>query len=119
MPKLGLDLDLEGGRVKNALPINTQTGTGYTLALEDEGKLLIFDNTAAITLTVPTNATVAFPIGAQIMIYQLGSGQVTTVGDTGVTIEAYNNEVKTKAQYSVATLIKRATDTWILTGDLI
>ena len=70
----------------------------------------------ANTLTVPTNASVPFPIGAQIDILQTAGGQVT-VGGAGVTINSTPG-LKLRTQWSSATLIKRATDTWVLIGDL-
>jgi hypothetical protein len=68
------------------------------------------------TLTVPTNASVAFATGTQINILQTGASQVT-VGGAGVTVNATPG-LKLRAQWSSATLIKRATDTWALVGDL-
>ena len=99
--------------------INAQTGTTYTLVLADAGKLVTLDNGAAITLTVPTNATAAFPVGTVIALQQLGAGAVDVVGDTGVTINgtAPGSESLTDAQYlTTAALTKHATDTWTLTG---
>lgn len=95
---------------------NPQTGTVYTLALADEGKVVELLNASAITLTVPTNATVAFPVGSQVTLLATGAGQVT-VGGAGVTINGTPG-LKLRAQWSSATLIKRATDTWVLVGDL-
>jgi hypothetical protein len=68
-------------------------------------------------LTVPTNASVAFPIGTQINIMQLGAGQIT-IGGAGVTFQSSGNKLKTTDQYSVATLIKTDTDTWVAVGNL-
>ena len=96
---------------------NAQTGTAYTLALSDAGKLVELSNAAAITLTVPTNGTIAFPTGTQIDILQTGAGQVT-VGGAGVTLQSESSKLKLKAQYAAATLIKRDTDTWVLVGNL-
>lgn len=100
----------------STLVTNAQTGTTYTLVLTDKDKLVELNNASAITLTVPTN-TVAYPVGAQINLLQTGSGQVTVVGDTGVTVNATPG-LKLRAQWSSATLIKRATNTWVLVGDL-
>jgi hypothetical protein len=66
---------------------------------------------------LPTNAaTAGFGVGDQINLLQTGAGQVT-VGGAGVTINGTPG-LKLRAQYSSATLIKRATDTWVLIGDL-
>ena len=62
-----------------------QTGTSYTLALADNHRLVECANAAAITVTVPTNAAVAFPLGARIEIAQTGAGQITVSG-AGVTL---------------------------------
>jgi hypothetical protein len=97
---------------------NAQTGTTYTLVIDDDHKLVSFSNSSAITLTIPTNKSVAFPVGTQILILQKGTGQVTIGKATGVTVNSVNGANKTVAQYSMAGLIKLATDTWILFGDL-
>lgn len=97
--------------------INPQTGTSYTLVLADAGKLVTLSNAAAIALTIPQNASVAFPVGTQIDLAQIGAGQVT-VGGAGVTIQSEGSMVKLYRQYSGGTLIKRATDTWLLIGNL-
>lgn len=99
------------------LAINAQTGTTYTLVLSDATKLVTLDNASAITVTVPTNASVAFPTGSQINLVQKGAGQVTVSGDSGVTVNATPG-ASTRDQWSAATLIKINTDTWILLGDL-
>jgi citrate lyase gamma subunit len=96
---------------------NAQTGTSYTSVLEDNGKMVEMNNTSANTFTVPLNSSVAYPVGAQINILQTNVGQTTVVATSGVTVNATPG-LKIRAQWSSATLIKRATDTWVLTGDL-
>jgi hypothetical protein len=96
---------------------NAQSGTTYTLVLGDAGKIVEIGNASAITLTVPTNADVAYPIGTQITILQTGAGQITVAGPSGGTLNATPG-TKLRAQWSSATLLKRATDTWVLIGDL-
>ena len=99
------------------LSLNAQTGTTYTLVLADNGKLVTLSNASAITLTVPTNASVAFATGAIINIQQIGAGQVTVAGDTGVTVTSTPG-LKLRAQYSAASIVKTGTDSWTLIGDL-
>lgn len=99
------------------IAINAQTGTTYTAVLADDGKLVTCDNGSAITFTIPTNATVAFGIGTQINIMQLGAGQITIAG-AGVTFRSEGSKLKTKGQYAVATCCKIATDTWVVVGNL-
>jgi hypothetical protein len=96
---------------------NAQSGTTYTLALGDAGKIVEVGNASAITVTIPTNASVAYPIGTQITLLQTGAGQITVSGPSGGTLNATPG-TKLRAQWSSATLLKRATDTWVLIGDL-
>jgi hypothetical protein len=96
---------------------NAQSGTTYTLVLGDAGKIVEIGNASAITLTVPPNGSVAYPVGTQITLLQTGAGQITVSGDLGVTLNATPG-TKLRAQWSSATLLKRATDTWVLIGDL-
>lgn len=98
------------------LTLNAQTGTTYTLALTDNGRLVTLNNAAAITVTVPLNATVAFATGAIVNLQQIGAGQVTVAGASGVTLNGTGT--KTRAQWSAASLVKTATDTWTLIGDI-
>jgi hypothetical protein len=99
------------------VPENAQTGTSYTLALSDAGRLVTFNNAAAITLTIPTNTAVAFPLGTRIDLVQYGAGQVT-VGGSGVTIRSSGSKLKLAGQYSGATLWKKAANEWLLIGDI-
>jgi len=103
--------------VETQVELNNQTGTTYTLVSADRGKLVSLSNASAITLTIPTNATTAFPTGTRIDIIQTGAGQVT-VGGAGVTINSKLSNKKLTGQGSAASLIKFATDTWWLVGDL-
>jgi hypothetical protein len=97
--------------------INAQTGTTYTLVIGDAEKLVTLSNGSAITMTVPTNASVAFPTGVHIDLAQIGAGQVTVAAAGGVTVNS-TPTLKFRAQHSGATLVKTATNTWQLMGDL-
>ncbi len=107
-----------------ALAFNAQTGTTYTFVLADaDNKLVTASNASAQTYSIPTNASVAFPIGTQLNLIQIGAGQVTinavTSGTTSVlSTGATAAAPKLRAQYSVATLIKAGTDLWYVTGDI-
>jgi len=100
------------------IALNAQTGTSYTTVLADDGKLITCDNASAITLTIPPNGTVAYGIGTQLNIMQLGAGQVTITPGAGVTIRSAGSKLKTSAQYAVATCVKIASDTWVAVGNL-
>lgn len=103
------------------LDINAQTGTTYTTVLADNGKLVTASNASAITITIPLNSSVAYPTGAQITFAQIGAGQVSIQGAGGVTINSTGGTPaipKLRTQYSSATCIKTATDTWLVLGDI-
>ena len=104
--------------LNETIPLNAQTGTTYTLAVGDAGELVTLANASAITLTVPTNASVPFAIGTQITITRAGAGALTVVGDTGVTVNSADGFLKLRTQWSSGTLIKTNTNSWILIGDL-
>jgi hypothetical protein len=104
--------------LNETIPLNSQTGTTYTLAVGDAGQLVTLANASAITLTVPTNAVVPFAIGTQITIAQSGAGQVTISPSVGVTVSAVDSATKLRTQWSAATLIKTNTNNWILIGDI-
>lgn len=107
----------------STLAFNAQTGTTYTFVLADKDKMVTASNASAQTYSIPTNASVAYPIGTQINIIQIGAGQVTinavtsgttTISSTGATATA----PKLRAQYSSATCIKANTDLWYVVGDI-
>lgn len=103
------------------LGINAQTGTTYTPVLADNGKLITLSNGSPITLTIPANGSVAYPVGAQLNFAQTGAGQVTIVGSGGVTVVstgATASQPKCRVQYSTATAIQTSTDNWLVLGDI-
>jgi hypothetical protein len=104
------------GNVIGHITINSKS-TSYTLVLSDDGDFLEFTNSTSASVTVPTNLSVEFPIGTVITILQAGTGQLTIVPASGVTVNSTPG-LKTRAQWSVVTLIKRGTNTWLATGDL-
>jgi hypothetical protein len=112
------DLNAFESGLNQTLPFNAQVGTTYTLALTDAGDVITLTNGSAITVTVPTNASVAFPIGTQVTLAQMGAGQVTVAGAAGVTVYSADSFLKLRTQYSSGTLIKTATNTWLLIGDI-
>ena len=90
----------------------------YTLANYDNGKFITMDSASNITLTIPTNATVAFPVGTVITVVRTNTGKVNIAGSGGVTVNSADGDLYLRARYSAATLTKTATDTWLVTGDL-
>ena len=104
--------------VQTQVEINTQTGTTYTLVLADAGKLITSDNASPVTITVPPNGDVAFPIGTRIDVLSIGAGLTTLAEGSGVTINSKDSNKKLAALGSAASLIKLGTNSWFLIGDL-
>ena len=120
----GSDSGLTGGvtsgtaDLKLQLQFNAQTGTTYTLVVGDLNKLVTCSNASGITVTVPPSV---FSAGNQIHIQQIGAGQVTFAQGAGVTITstgATASAPKLRAQYSAATVICTASNTFTILGDL-
>jgi hypothetical protein len=117
---LTLSYDYAAG---SKLTLNAQTAT-YTVVLSDaDQKLVTMSVSTANDFLIPTNSNVAFPVGSVINVIQIGTGQTTikavtsgttTISSTGATATA----PKLRAQYSAASCIKVATDTWYVVGDI-
>jgi hypothetical protein len=105
------------GSFSDAQSINSQV-TGYTLVLDDAGKLVTMDAaTGTITVTIPPASSVAFPSGTHVDVARLGVAAVRVTGATGVTVNATPGS-NLRARYSAATAISYAGDTWLVVGDL-
>jgi hypothetical protein len=96
---------------------NSNTGD-YTIALSDQGKILPFNTTSTGTVTIPLNASVAFPTGSFVNFIQTGTGPILITGASGVSIQSENSKLKLKAQYALAGCVKTDTDTWVAFGNL-
>jgi hypothetical protein len=106
---------LEG--VPSRTPIIQKTAS-YTLsALTERDDLIEMSSASAVTLTIPTDSTLDFPIGTSLDVLQTSTGQVTIAGAGGVTVNATPG-LKLRTQWSSATLFKRAANTWVVFGDL-
>jgi hypothetical protein len=106
-----------GLKVDSLTPI-TQKTASYTLStLNHRDDLIEMGSGSALTLTIPLNATIAYPVGTSIDILQTGAGQVTIAGTAGVTVNATPG-LKLRTQWSSCTLFKRAENTWVVYGDL-
>jgi hypothetical protein len=101
--------------------INTQSGTTYTLASTDQYQaLVITSNASTKTVSIPTDATYAFPNGTAITIMNTGAGLLTinavTSGTTTVTSAGATSASPTVAQYKAAVCLKTATNAWTIVG---
>lgn len=111
----------DGAQTKQGVPSITtisQKTASYTLAaLTERDSLIEVGSSSATTVTIPTDATLDFPIGTTLDILQTSTGQVTIAGADGVTVNATPG-LKLRTQWSSATLMKRAANTWVVYGDL-
>lgn len=106
------------GAAGAVLGINAQTGTTYTLAAGDLNDLVTLSNASPITLTIPPSV---YSANDSINIAQIGAGQVTFAQGAGVTIVstgAVASAPKCRVQYSSATVICTASNTFLVVGDI-
>ena len=105
------------------LTLNAQTATYTAVLTDNRNKLVTMSVAGANDFQIPTNANVAYPVGTVINVIQIGAGQTTikavtsgttTISSTGASATA----PKLRAQYSAASCIKVATDTWYVVGDI-
>ncbi len=104
-----------------AFTLNAQTGTTYTSVLSDSYQVLVtMSNASANAFKIPTNASVAHPVGTVITVLNIGAGTCTisavTSGTTTVLSAGATAAAPTVAQYKSAACIKVATDTWYVVG---
>ena len=104
-----------------AYTVNTAQTADYTPVLADAYQTLIPMNKAtAVNFTIPTNASVAFPVGTVLTVLNIGAGTCTikavTAGTTTVLSAGATAAQPTLGQYKSAACIKTATDTWYVVG---
>jgi hypothetical protein len=102
------------------VPQNAQNAT-YTLVLADAGKHIAKSNTSAYTYTIPANASVAYPIGTAITFVNYGSAGNVTIAITSDTMYLAGDGAtgsRTLEPYGVATAIKVASTTWVISGSV-
>lgn len=96
--------------------IKTETGSSYTLIESDLGKMIKFTNSGGVTLTVPTDASADFNVGDTIDVLLDSTGTLTVQGASGVTVSSEGGVDELNTRYSIASLIKLAANSWMLTG---
>ena len=106
------------GLLTNYNVYNTQTSS-YTLVLSDASKIIEMNVGSANTVTIPANASVAFPIGTEITVMQYGAGITSIAVASGVTIVSKDNANIIANRYTGVTLVKRATNEWYLIGNIV
>lgn len=97
---------------------NSRTSS-YTLVLSDQSKVIEVDSVSPTTITIPADASVNFPVGSYILIVQTNTGQVTIAGSGFTPNVSPSLGLKLRERWSMATLIKRGTNSWLVSGDTI
>ena len=92
---------------------NDQTGTTYTVAASDNGKVVVLNNASAVTVDIDTG----LPAGFNCSFIQKGAGQVSFAGTA--TVNNRQSHTKINGQYGVASIVAYATDTYVLAGDTV
>jgi hypothetical protein len=98
------------------VPQNLKT-VNYALVLADRGKSVVMSGTS-LTLTIPANASVAFPIGTAIVVINVNSSalSVAITSDTLTLVNSTTTGTRTVAQNGMATLVKVGSTSWIIAG---
>jgi hypothetical protein len=104
-----------GGSTPAATNINTQTGTTYTLALEDTNGVVTMNNVSPNTVIIPTDAAVPFPDGTWVEVWQIGSGD-TKIEAPWVTLNwaSYNGQCFVGGEWASVLLRKVGPDVWLI-----
>jgi hypothetical protein len=101
------------------VPIRTLTATGHMLELIDTGCIIETTGSSAVTITIPSEASVPFEIGTLINITQAGAGIATVAAAPGVSLNGITGgSVALDGQWSGAALVKRGADAWVIQGAL-
>ena len=104
-----------------AFTVNAQTGTTYTTDIDDSYQTLITQsNASASDIKIPTDASVAHPVGTVITVLNIGAGLCTisavTPGTTTILSAGGTAASPTLGQYKSAACIKTAANTWYVVG---
>jgi len=97
------------------LSVNNQTGTTYTTVLSDAGKWVTSNNASAVTITIPPNSSVAYPVNSYISFGNYGAGKLTIAPGSGVTINGTDAN-RSFVQHADGYIRKTGTDTWVIGG---
>lgn len=114
-------INLSGANVQLKSSPNTVSATTYVLVEADSYQTIVTTSASTVTITVPPESSVNFPIGTSISVLQSGAGQAVFAPGSGVTINTVGNSgaLKNRYQYSICGLYKYSSDTWVAVGDLV
>lgn len=118
--RIGEGISVSSGTISlsnHGAPVTTTSSTTLSVASHNN-RTIILTSSSSRTITVPTNSTASFAIGTHIDIIRGGTGEVTISPASGVTLYSEGSKRKINDQYQAVTLIKTATDAWLLIGAL-
>ena len=99
------------------VPVVTET-TSFTLSTRDLNSMVKINSSSAATVIIPADVTTPITIGTQVVVIQMGTGQVTVSAAPTVSVRSSGLKFKTSNQYAMASLVKVDTNEWVLGGDL-
>jgi hypothetical protein len=111
------DDSVTADKLDGVLDIDEKTGN-YTLVLADAGRVIEVNSASNLTVTIPTNGSVALGVGAQVVVTRRGAGEVTIAGSVGVTLRSADSKLRIAKQYGAAACIKIAANEWMVIGGL-
>lgn len=97
----------------------SSSATTYTLSSSNSSNLTEFTSDAAVTITIPSDPSDStWPIGTSCEIRQMGLGRVQFQATSPATLVSTDSYTKTRTKYSSVVLEKRASNSWVLVGDI-
>lgn len=115
----GTHQDAQDRMTANWSPPQRAIATSTTLQLADGNpRVLHVTSAAAVTITLPTDASVAIPQEVAIPWRQYGAGQITFAAAAGATLVSRDSAFKSFGQYSEGVVTKVAANAWLLSGDI-
>jgi len=97
--------------------INPKTAA-YTTLATDDGQLITVTSSSTANVTL---AAGLYNVGSQINVARMGTGAVSIVGDTGVTVVSTGATASAptlRTQYSTATAVMLSANSWLVMGDI-
>ncbi len=106
------------GTTTTYLNIITDSGTTRTPGLTDASAYILCTHGTGMTVTLPQDSAVAFPVGTQIIFERNGAGTLTFAAGTGATVNSKGATLTCADRYTTVAAVKIAADTWTIFGNI-
>ena len=106
------------GTTTTYLNVITDTGTARTPALTDAGAYILCTHGSGMTITLPQDSAVAFPVGTQIVFERNGAGTLTFAAGTGATVNSKDGTLTCATRYTTVAAVKIAANTFTIFGNI-